>query len=200
MHRNVEKKGIIFGICLVCDWRCRPFLSSSSSSWQQEARWGLLSVTASPPACRFSTHTLKGDKQWQWDFIPSEQTVLQVKYRRRGAIYAEKNEYVKTGSSCTRSRNHPACKSVIILDLYLWGCRAEGPLVPYWGAKVRSDSVGDHNAWCRHTSVTRSPDNTGLHMVNIGKQPSGLMKQTCGITKTHINSSPYLQKQHSCSY
>lgn len=62
---------------------------------------------------------------------------------------------VKTVSSCTRSRNHPARKSVIILDLYLWGCRAEGPLVPYRGAKVRSLSVGDHSAWCRHTSVTR---------------------------------------------
>lgn len=39
--------------------RCSPFLSSSSSSSQQEARWGLLSVTSPPSDWRLNTHTVR---------------------------------------------------------------------------------------------------------------------------------------------
>lgn len=106
-------------------------------------------------------------------------------------IYAKK----KTWSSWTWSRNRRAWKSVIILDLYLWGCRAEAPLVPYWGADVRlvSSNLRD---------TVAHPDDAGFHMVNISKQPWAhwdwrVEEQKHTSTALHIHK---IYLQHSGSY
>lgn len=155
-------------------WRWSPFLRTSSRSSQQDARWGLVSVTImSPSDCRFSTHTVRGtqttavDVLWVratltanilvfhsiWvinDLCDHRQLTHQHRYRRSTVEDTRSSRCClgKEKNKIKRSRNddpiNPRLHWALIMDPYLWGCRGEGLLVPCWGAQLWSEAVVDN--------------------------------------------------------
>lgn len=126
--------------------------------------------------------TLCGEtRAYTGDFILSSHiwTVFKIKYRGR-AVFRHTRK--KTGS-----RNHPTRKNVY----YSGSLPLRVPSRGSFGAiLMRTGAFIIYRRWhCLMSSHFRDtlpyPDNTVLNMVNIFKQQSGSLKETCGITKIY---------------